>query len=145
MVKTLPKDINDSIINLRNIAYEKKLAGDYIAAEQDYLLAWRSLPSPEYSWDTSQILLERISEFYLEWKNYSEAEKWALDIFKSKPSSNYHRPYLILGKIYLESKREDLATQNLIKVFEMGGRRSFTGEDPKYLKFTQEKMKSVKE
>ena len=144
MVKTLPKDINDSIINLRNIAYEKKLTGDYFAAEQNYLLAWGSLPSPEFDWDTSQILLERISEFYLEWKKYTEAEKWALDIFKSNPASNYHRPYLILGKIYLESRREDLVAQNLIKAFEMGGRRGFSGEDPKYLKFVQDQMKSVK-
>lgn len=144
MEKILPKDISDSIINLRNTAYEKKLAGDYIGAEKNYLLAWGSLPPPEYNWDTSQILLERISEFYLEWKKYSEAEKWALDIFRSNPSSNYHRPYLILGKIYFESKREDLAAQNLIKAFEMGGRRGFTGEDPKYLKFVQDQMNSSK-
>ena len=141
MVMPLPKNIDDKILELRNAAYSARSQKDYAKAEENYLAAWNALPVPRHGWDTSQLLMERIAGFYLEWQKYADAERWAIDAFKTNPSPSYHGLYLMLGKIYFESGNEDLASENLVKAFEMGGRRGFVGEDPKYLKFAQAQMK----
>ncbi len=51
-------------------------------------------------------------------------------MFNCEPLPNDPYPYILLGEIYLEWGKEDLATENLVKAFEMGGRQGFVGEDP---------------
>lgn len=137
----LPKELDDRLLSTRNRAWEARQSGDFPLAEKHYLEAWSIFPEPKRRWDSSQIVSRRISEFYLEWKRFPEAEHWTSEIFKCEPLPNDPGPYILLGKIYLEWGKEELAKQNLVKAFEMGGRRGFVGEDPKYLKFAQAQMK----
>ncbi|WP_157836623.1 hypothetical protein [Paracidovorax oryzae] len=88
-------------------------------------------------------LIKNIFNFYIAQKNYLQAEFWARELFKCKLLENDPEPYIMLGKVYLESGREQLAAEELIKAYEMGGRRRSVGEDPKYLKFALDQMRKA--
>lgn len=141
MVKPLPADIAKRKSDLRNQAFAAKQAGRHAAAENLYVESWAILPEPKHGWDWSQEIARGNSVFFLERKDFAQAEHWAREVFKCEPLPNDPCPYILLGKIYLEWGKQDLAAENLVKAFEMGGRRGFVGEDPKYLKFAQAQMK----
>jgi tetratricopeptide (TPR) repeat protein len=141
-VLPLPHDIYEKRIENGKIFREAKSKGDYISAEQALLRSWELFPEPKYRWDSSQSFIKTVGEFYLEWRRYHEAERWATNIFKCDPLPNDPAPYILLGKIYYESGRNDLAKKNLTKAFELGGRRGFVGENSKYMEFAQEQMKN---
>jgi len=141
MSRTLPDEINEKRAENGKIYREAKAKGDYASAERALLASWSLFPEPKYDWDSTRMFLKTVSELYLEWGKYSDAEKWALNIFKSDLGPYDPMPYQLLGKIYLEAGQEELARTNLIKAFEMGGRRFFAGENPKYMKFIQEQLR----
>lgn len=140
-VTPLPKAIHDEVMELGKPFKIAKNAGDLAGAEPYLLQMWQMFPEPKFNWDWSQSYLTSIAGFYFEWKRFAEAEHWAREVFKCEPLPNDPGPYILLGKIYLEWGKQDLAAENLVKAFDMGGRRGFAGEDPKYLKFAQAQMK----
>ena len=140
MTKALTLEIDSAITVERNKAHNYKKNYDYESAEIHYLKAWDLLPEPKYDWDVSQILIYRISDFYLEWKKFETAIEWAKQVFRTSPSASDGTPHIVFGKIYFESGNVDLALDNFIKAYEVAGKRAFEGEDPKYLKFYREKQ-----
>ena len=140
-VQPLSAEINAKLMSLGKQHQEAKKSSDFFGAEKYLLAMWQEFPTPKYSWDWSENYLKSLANFYLEWRNFLEAERWAQEVFKCDPLPNDPGPYILLGKIYMEWGKEDLARENLVKAYEMGGRRGFVGEDPKYLKFAQTQMK----
>lgn len=145
MAQSLPTELSQREVQLRNEAAMLKKELKFSEAEERYLAAWNILPNPKHNWDSSQSILKSLVRFYFEIKNYFESEKWAREIFKCDILPGDAVPYIILGKVFFESGQIDLAREFLIKAFEIAGRRGFVGEDPKYLKFAQEKMRCIKE
>ena len=141
MSLSLPPEISQRELELRRVASDLKKTGQFAAAEGKYLEAWHVLPEPRHLWDTSQSVLRSIVRFYFESSIYAQAELWAKELFNCDPLLNDTGAYILLGKIYMEWGKDDLARENLVKAYEMGGRRGFVGEDPKYLKFAQTQMK----
>lgn len=142
-VQSLSSDIYQKMVENGKIYREAKASGDYKLAESKLLATWGAFPEPKHLWDSSQSTLKVIIDFYIERKGFSSAEQWAKELFRCDVLPNDPEPYIILGKIYLESCRQDLATQNLVKAYEMGGRRGYVGEDPKYLKYALDQMKKA--
>lgn len=140
-VKPLPKAIHDQVMELGKPFQIAKKAGNFAAAEPYLLQMWATFPEPKFQWDWSQSYPTSIAGFYFEWQRFLEAEQWAREVFKCEPLPSDPCPYILLGKIYLEWGKDDLAKEHLVKAFEMGGRRGFVGEHPKYLKFAQAQMK----
>jgi tetratricopeptide (TPR) repeat protein len=144
MAQSLPIEISEQETKLRNEAFALKKEMKYAEAESKYIAAWHSLPEPKHHWDSSQSILKSVVRFYFEQRRFPEAEQWAKEVFKCDPLPGDAAPYIVLGKIYLEAGREDLAGEQLVKAFELAGRRGFVGEEPKYLKFAQDQMKTKK-
>lgn len=141
MKTPLPEALQQKEIELGRAFRAAKLAGDFGLAERILLDTWDIYPQPKHGNQGVISLVSNISNFFFELGRYPEAEWWASEIFKCDPPRDYHRPFLMLGKIYLEWGKTDVAAENLVKAFEMGGRRGFVGEEPKYLKFAQAQMK----
>jgi tetratricopeptide (TPR) repeat protein len=141
MVKPLEKAVDDAVMAEGNIAYDLKQKGRFEEAEAHYLKMWELFPEPKYDWDWSQQILNAIAEFYLEWQKYDKALFWANEVFKCGPLPGDGSPYLFLGKIYYEAGDLDEARRQLTKAFQLSGRRTFQGEDPKYFRFLKEKAK----
>jgi len=135
MTKALEKEINEAILAERNTAYLFRKQGDYQRAEEHYLKAWTLFPDPKFDWDSSQITIYRISDFYLEWKKFDEALHWAKLVFKTNPIPSDGTPYVTLGKVYYEYEKVDLAFEHFKKAYSLAGKRGFEGEDKKYLDF----------
>jgi tetratricopeptide (TPR) repeat protein len=144
VIRDLPKQIADLEIELGTKFRNALAANNRQAAAAAIVETWNTYPDPKHKWAGSQSLLKDIANFYFEWKKYPEAEQWANEVFKCELLPHDAAPYILLGKIYLEAGREDLAGEQLVKAFELGGRRGFVGEDAKYLKFAQEQMKRKK-
>ena len=139
MKNALDKNTSEAILAERNAAYEFKKQGDYAQAELHYLKAWALFPEPKYEWGWSQDTIYSISNFYLELKNFEKALHWAELVFKTNPLPGDGAPYVMLGKIYFESDKIDLAFENFKKAFLLAGKRAFEGEDKKYLDFYKER------
>lgn len=135
MTKPLEKNIDEAILAERNAAYALRKQGDYQHAEGHYLKAWDLFPEPKYEWDSSQITIYRIADFYLEWKKFEQARHWAERVFKTNPLPGDGTPYVVLGKVYFESDEKELALENFKKAFSLAGKRAFEGEEKKYLDF----------
>lgn len=135
MVQPLQKEIDSAVTAERNKAFEFKKQNNYQSAEKHYLKAWELLPEPKYDWDSSQILIYRISDFYLEWRKFEQALAWAKQVFDTKPLAGDGTPYITLGRIYFEAGDMDQAFSNFEKAFELAGKRAYDGEDKKYLEF----------
>ncbi|MEA9585912.1 hypothetical protein VC279_06245 [Xanthomonas sp. WHRI 10064A] len=114
---------------------------DYEKAERMLLSSWGVYPEPKHLWSSSKSLIKDIINFYLDRKSFQSAENWAGELFKCNLLPNDPKPYIILGKIYFESGRMALAEEQLVKAYEMGGRRGYVGEDPKYIKFVLDNKK----
>lgn len=142
-VQKLPPEIYDIMAENGKVYRAAKASGDYDLAEKKLLEIWSKFPEPKHLWDSSQSLIKAITAFYWECKSYLAAEKWAKELFNCELLPADPEPYIILGKIYLDAGNHELATQNLIKAYEMGGRRGYSGEDPKYLKFALDQMKKA--
>lgn len=143
LVQDLPKEIDQQEIACGKAYQEAMKAQDYAQAEKMLLLIWDFYPEPKLCWSSSMSLIKNIFEFYFARKNYKCAEAWANELQKCKLLPNDPEPRIILGKVYLESGREQLAAKELIKAYEMGGRRGYVGEDPKYLKFALDQIKKA--
>ncbi|MBF9264490.1 hypothetical protein [Paracidovorax cattleyae] len=142
-VQPLPPEVLEKLVQNGKIYREAKAAGDYALAEAQLLASWDAFPEPKHSWDSSESVTKTIAGYYIERKNFSAAETWVKELFKCDPLPSDPKPYLLLGKIYYESGRHELAAQNLIKAYEMGGRRGYASEDPKYLKFALDQIKKA--
>jgi len=141
MVKDLDKTVDDSIMAEIDKAYQLKKAGRWEEAEKHYLHSWELFPEPQHGWSVSQMTLTIIAKFYLEWKQYEKAKRWALEVFKCEVNPGNGMPYFFLGKIHYEAGETEEARKQFEKAFEVSGRRVFQGEDPKYFKFLKEKRK----
>lgn len=137
MTKSREKNVDESILAERNSAYECRKHGHYESAEIHYLKAWELFPEPKYDWDSSQITIYRISDFYLEWKKFDRALNWAELVFKTNPLPGDGTPYIMVGKIYFESGNKELALQKFQKAFSLAGKRAFDGEDKKYYEYSK--------
>lgn len=135
MVKPLEKSLDEKILAEMESGYSFEQVGDYESAEQHYLTAWELFPEPKFEWDSSQIRIYNIVDFYLGWKKYGEAERWAKQVFKTNPLPRDGTPYICLGKVYYEFGKMDLAFDNFKKAYLLAGKRAFQGEDKKYLDF----------
>ncbi len=141
--KELPPEIGQKEIEYGRLYQKAIKSNNYQEAEKMLLLVWGLYPEPKYLWSSSMSLIKGIFKFYLAQNNYLQAEFWARELFKCKLLENDPEPYIMLGKVYLESGREQLAAEELIKAYEMGGRRGYVGEDPKYLKFALDQMRKA--
>lgn len=135
MVQPLEKTLSDEIISCINAGYAQKKTGAYNEAERHYLRAWSLFPEPKYEWDSSQITLYSIADFYLEWKKFDKALDWVNLVFKTAVLPGDASPYVVIGKIYFEAANLDLAFDNFNKAFSLAKKRGFDGEDKKYLDF----------
>ncbi len=135
MVKPLLAELDEKMIVAMNAAYARKIAGDFEAAEKLYLSAWALYPEPQYDWDSSQITLYALADFYLEWGKYSLALEWAEKVLHTSVAPGDGSPWAVIGKIHFEAGQLDVAYQNFHKAYSMGKRRVFQGEDKKYLAF----------
>lgn len=142
-VQPLPPEALQKLVEYGKIYRDAKAAEDYALAESQLLASWEAFPDPKHSWDSSESLIKTIAQYYIERKEFSSAEKWVDELFKCAPLPRDPKPYLLLGKIYYESGKHDLAANNLVKAYEMGGRRGYVGEDPKYLKFALDQIKKA--
>ena len=141
--KELPPEIGQKEMDYGRLYQQAIKSSDYQKAEKMLLLVWDIYPEPKYLWSSSMSLIKNVFNFYITQKNYLQAEFWARELFKCKLLENDPEPYIMLGKVYLESGREQLAAEELIKAYEMGGRRGYVGEDPKYLKFALDQMRKA--
>lgn len=141
--KELPPEIGQKEIEYGRLYLQAIKSNNCQEAEKMLLLVWDLYPEPKYLWSSSMSLIKGIFNFYLARNNYLQAEFWARELFKCELLENDPEPYIILGKVYLESGREQLAAEELIKAYEMGGRRGYVGEDPKYLKFALDQMRKA--
>lgn len=135
MVQPLDKDIDDKIGNELDIGYEIKEKSDFAAAEPHYLKAWEFFPEPKFNWDSSQITLYTIADFYFEWKKYDKALEWASLIYQTELLPGDGGPFVLVGKIHFEAGNLKLALDNLDKAYKLAGKRAFTNADKKYLEF----------
>ncbi|GKS92248.1 hypothetical protein [Acidovorax sp. SUPP2539] len=142
-VQPLPPAVMEKLVQNGKVYRDAKASGDYASAEAQLLASWDAFPEPKHSWDSSESVIKTIAGFYIERKDFSAAENWVKELFKCDPLPGDPKPYLLLGKIYYESGRHELAAQNLIKAYEMGGRRGYASEDPKYLKFALDEIKNA--
>lgn len=140
-VQILPAEVLQKLVENGKIYREAKASGDYNLAESKLLASWEAFPHPKHSWDSSESLIKTIVQYYIDRKEFSSAERWVGELFKCEPLPGDPKPYLLLGKIYYESGKHELAKENLIKAYEMGGRRGYANEDQKYLKFALDQMK----
>jgi tetratricopeptide (TPR) repeat protein len=141
MVRQLDKERDEIIRAEIGKAYHFKNGGHWEEGEKHLINAWQLYPEPKYNWDYSEMSLYIIAEFYLDWKKYDQAKKWAQEVFKCEPEPGDGTPYLFLGKIHYEEGELDEARKYFEKAHEVSGRRVFQGEDPKYFKFLKEKRK----
>ncbi len=142
-VQPLPPEALQKLVEYGKIYMKAKAAGDYTLAESQLLASWEAFPDPKHSWDSSESLIKTIVQYYIDRKDLSSAERWVDELFKCTPLPGDPKPYMLLGKIYHESGKHDLAAKNLVKAYEMGGRRGYVGEDPKYLEFALDQMKKA--
>ncbi|MDR2187586.1 MAG: hypothetical protein LBE62_05960 [Azonexus sp.] len=142
-IRKLPDHIYDELCAYGEKYRAAKAIGDIEKAEDYLSKLWLAMPEPKYFWDWSQSIIKSIAEFYFEEKNYTEAEKWAKQLFNCQVAPGDAGPYIITGKIYLESGNEALATEYLTKAVKLAGRRGFFGENPKYLKYAQQRTRQL--
>lgn len=140
-IQNLPAEVLQKLVKNGKIYREAKASGDYSLAESKLLASWEAFPDPKHSWDSSESLIKTIVQYYIERKEFSAAESWVGELFKCEPLPGDPKPYLLLGKIYYESGKTELAKENLIKAYEMGGRRGCANEDQKYLEFALDQIK----
>ncbi|WOS42711.1 hypothetical protein [Xanthomonas rydalmerensis] len=137
----LPVDIGEKEVELGKAYQQSIKANDYPQAEKMLLAMWDIYPQPKHLWSSSKSLIKDIIGFYMEQKNYSSAESWVDELFRCNLLPNDPKPHIIRGKVYFESGRKDMAAQEFLKAYEMGGRRGYVGEDPKYLQFALSRQK----
>jgi hypothetical protein len=140
-IQNLPAEVLQKLAENGKIYREAKASGDCNLAESKFLASWEAFPHPKHSWDSSESLIKTIVQHYIDRKEFSSAESWVGELFKCEPLPGDPKPYLLLGKIYYDSGRTELAKENLIKAYEMGGRRGYANEDQKYLKLALDQMK----
>lgn len=137
----LPADIGEKEIQLGKVYHQSIESKDYLQAEKMLLAMWDIYPQPKHLWSSSKSLTKDIIDFYMKQKNCSSAESWVDELLRCNLLPNDPKPYIIRGKIYFESGRKDMAAQEFLKAHEMGGRRGYVGEDPKYLQFALSRQK----
>lgn len=142
-VQKLPSEVYEVMVENGKAYRSAKASGNYVLAEEKLLDTWKKFPEPKHLWDSSQSLIKAISSFYWEQRKFADAENWAKELFHCELLPGDAEPYIIVGKIYFEAGSQGLAAQNLIKAYELGGRRGYSGEDPKYLKFALDQMKKA--
>ena len=140
-IQNLPAEVLQKLVENGKIYREAKASGDYSLAESKLLASWEAFPHPKHSWNSSESLIKTIVQYYIDRKEFSSAESWVGELFKCEPLPCDPMPYFLLGKIYYDSGRTELAKENLIKAYEAGGRRGYANEDQKYLKFALDQMK----
>lgn len=135
MVHALPPTLDEKMISAMNAGYASKIAGNYALTEKFYLRAWELYPEPKYDWDSSQITLYSIADFYLEWRKFDTALEWANKVFLTGVISHDSSPYVVIGKIHFEAGNLDQAYKNFENAYALSKKRVFEGEDKKYLVF----------
>lgn len=140
-IQNFTAEVLQKLVENGRIYRKAKASGDYSLAESKLLAIWEAFPHPKHSWDSSESLIKTIVQYYIERKEFSSAESWVGELFKCKPLPGDPKPYLLLGKIYFESGKTELAKENLIKAYETGGRRGYANEGQKYLKFALDQIK----
>ncbi len=119
-------------------------AGNFELAERHYLKSWDMFPEPKFGWNSSQVRLYAISDFYLGWRQLEKALEWAILVLKTELLEGDGTPLLKVGIIQFEMENLDAAYDSFRRAFTISGKRTFQGFDRKYLNFYLAKAKEVK-
>lgn len=133
------KDIIKKIEN-GNILEEK---GDINGALNLYLDTWGKLPNPKYSFGdgVSLWLISCIYGAYFSLGKYSDAKKWAEEMFKCDIPAYATSELIDLGAVHLELDEKDEAYQCFLKAYNKGQYRAFKEHAPKYWEFFKSRHK----
>ena len=103
--------------------------------------AWNMIPNDKEQWDEGYLVSKEYIDTYFAYGDYNEAEKW-IDIFLKADAlhANHGGGQFLVGKVYFNSGKEDLAKKYFAIADEKSGGRIWQGESRiKYFKFYKEK------
>lgn len=131
----LPPELLERIFEVRNRAGESEKSCDFREAERLLLLAWEILPEPKYDWELSEITVCDLFDFYLTQQNFTECERWLLELDLASRHSPNPTLFLALGKLRFEQGNFEEARSAFAQLHKAWGHRAFRGEPPKYWDF----------
>lgn len=143
MALILDKQLDEAIFSECDAGAMESDAGNFELAEKRYLKSWDMFPEPKLSWNSSQVRLYAISDFYLGWEKLEKALEWAMLVFKTELLEGDGTPQLKVGIIQFEMGNLDAAYAVFRDAFTISGKRTFQGFDKKYLNFYLAKVKEV--
>ena len=144
MALILDRQLDDAIFAECDAGATESDAGNFELAEKHYLKSWDMFPEPKFGWNSSQVRLYAISDFYLHWKQLKKALEWATLVFKTELLEGDGTPQLKVGIIQFEMEDLDAAYDSFRGAFTISGKRTFQGFDKKYLNFYLAKAKEAK-
>jgi tetratricopeptide (TPR) repeat protein len=139
MVQALDPALVDKIFTTMREGLPFRQQGAFAQAEPYYLQAWAMLPEPKQGWDISDVTIYTIAGLYREWKRFPEAKHWIAQALREDLQPHEFLQHREAGTIYFDAGELETARSYLEHAWHVGGVRAFQGEDPKYLKFLQEK------
>ncbi|HWX02959.1 hypothetical protein [Collimonas sp.] len=122
--------------------------GDNTRAIPIYMEAWGLLPEPKIEWELySSWIAGSLFNSYFDSANFDEAKQWALKTYDARHKDEVTTEGMNeVGKACYELDQLEEAYSWFKQSFDIDGRRAFSEEDPKYLKFyldrTAERKKS---
>ncbi len=140
----LDKQLDEAIFAECDAGSTESDAGNFELAEKHYLKSWDMFPEPKFAWNSSQVRLYAISNFYLRTKQPEKALEWAELVFRTEQLEGDGTPHLIVGIIQFEMENLDRAYHCFRDAFAISGKRTFQGFDKKYLNFYLAKAREVK-
>lgn len=144
MRQILDKMLDEAIFAECEAGATERDAGNFELAERHYLKSWDMFPEPKFGWNSSQVRLYAISDFYLGWRQLEKALEWAILVLKTELLEGDGTPLLKVGIIQFEMENLDAAYDSFRRAFTISGKRTFQGFDRKYLNFYLAKAKEVK-
>jgi tetratricopeptide (TPR) repeat protein len=128
----LAKKLDDEITNGQEIAED----GRNDEAIKIFLTAWKELPEPKLGWELYTCwIASAVFDAYMELSKYDEAKHWAQITLDARSADYSSEGFINLGKVSLELNELDAAFKWFDLAFELGKKRAFQGEKPKYLNF----------
>jgi tetratricopeptide (TPR) repeat protein len=127
------RGVFELIVRFCREGLEQAAAGKYDEAVASYFAAWELLPEPREEWDAAPWILAAIGDVLYRRKGYT----MALDFFQRarRCPGGAHNPFvhMRLGQIHLHLGDHERAREALALALEVGGRKVFRGEDPRWL------------
>jgi len=136
--RALDQPVADAIFSVMTEGYEFAKKGETAVAGSRMQQAWDMIPEPKLGWDISTIAVLLIAKFYRSIGDYTKAHEWADRFLTLEHLPGDGAPFILKGSIYYEAGDLAAAREWLKKGLEVGRRRAFSGEDPKYLRLVTE-------